>query len=88
VVATRWGLPAQVCGAILLHHASRERTLAEPAALLVERCNQFLHASERHGSEAAMEVFDREVLRALGLLVRDVEELSEFVESARGSVEI
>jgi hypothetical protein len=33
-------------------------------------------------------VFDREVLRALGLLVRDVEELSEFVESARGSVEI
>lgn len=88
VVATRWSLPAQVCGAILLHHAPRGRTLAEPAALLVERCNQFVHACERHGAEAAIEVFDREALRALGLLVRDVEELSEFVQSARGSVEI
>jgi HD-like signal output (HDOD) protein len=88
VVAQRWGLPAQVCTAILLHHAPRERAAAEPAALLVERCNQFVHACERHGSGAAAAIFDRDALRVLGLQSRDVEELSAFVEAARDSVEI
>lgn len=88
VVAQRWGLPAAMANAILLHHGPAERCEREPAALLIERVNRCVRLVEDGDLEAATAVFDRVTTQTLGLQQRDVEELITLAAELRGSVEV
>lgn len=88
VVAQRWGLPATMANAILLHHGPAERCEREPAALLIERVNRCVHHVEDGDAAAAAAVFDRTATSVLGLQARDVDELVAFIVETRGSVEV
>lgn len=80
LVTVRWGLPAQMAGAIQQHHTTSDATTLLPEVLLVARTNLLVHRAFEGNRSGAAEVFDPATAKALQLSGDDIGAAVDFVE--------
>lgn len=88
LIAVRWGLPAQMAGAIQHHHTTADVAALLPEVLLVARTNLLVHRVFEGNRSGAAEIFDPQVTKVLNLSGDDVTAAIEFVERSMQHVVI
>lgn len=88
LIAVRWGLPAQMAGAIQHHHTTAEVAALLPEVLLVARTNLLVHRVFEGNRSGAAEIFGPDVTKVLNLSGDDVTAAIEFVERSMQHVVI
>lgn len=88
LVAVRWGLPAQMAGAIQHHHTTSDAMTLVPEVLLVARTNLLVHRTFEGNRSGAAEVFDPATTKVLQLSGDDVGAAIDFVERSMQHVVI
>lgn len=86
VVAQQWNLPVEIAGAIQNHHGPREAIENVPVATLVTFVNLLVHHVCEGHLPAAVNAFDAQACKLLGINGDDVNALAQFVDGARKTV--